>query len=59
MSEKYSPGDLVRLKSGGQLPMTIKDDTGGGGYVCQWFVGAKLQNGYFEAASLKLVPTEE
>ncbi len=58
MSEKYSPGDLVCLKSGSPS-MTIKDDTGGGGYVCQWFVGAKLQNGYFEAASLELVPTEE
>jgi uncharacterized protein YodC (DUF2158 family) len=50
----FAPGDIVELKSGGPK-MTVKDAADDGEWRCQWFAGKKLEEGWFDAASLKKV----
>jgi uncharacterized protein YodC (DUF2158 family) len=54
MDAKFRKGDIVQLKSGGPT-MTIKQMPDGLGdeYICQWFGGKKLEQGYFPPESLK------
>ncbi|HCQ8179606.1 YodC family protein [Morganella morganii] len=56
MSKKFKAGDIVRLKSGGP-DMTIKAFTltQGEAYICQWFAGKKLEQGFFKEDSIELV----
>lgn len=54
---KFSPGDIVILKSGGP-DMTILsiDDVSESGtvyYACAWFAGKKKEHGRFPEASLR------
>ena len=57
--DKFKPGDIVKLKSGGP-DMTIQEEqqisSGGktGKYWCQWFAGKKLERGNFPADSIEL-----
>ncbi|EPL9570914.1 YodC family protein [Providencia rettgeri] len=55
MSNEFKSGDIVRLKSGGPN-MTIKvfSQTQGNSYICQWFAGKKLEQGFFKADSIEL-----
>lgn len=55
MSQKFSPGDIVQLKSGGPA-MTIRkfSEFGEPSYTCEWFKGATKQRGDFEEATLKV-----
>jgi len=61
--ERFSVGQIVRLKSGGP-DMTVKEElrdyTGGNNcsYRCQWFAGKKLEQGNFPHESLDLVDDE-
>lgn len=61
---KYSCGDIVKLKSGGP-DMTVKDVGSHfsskeftGNYTCQWFAGKKLDTGSFPEESLVDVSSE-
>ncbi len=51
MSESFSVGDVVQLKSGGE-PMTI-EEVAGKDISCVWFEGKKHQRQTFVAATLK------
>jgi uncharacterized protein YodC (DUF2158 family) len=51
-------GAVVQLKSGGPK-MTVKSIMSPSAVGCQWFEGAKLQNGVFDSASLKVVEEEQ
>ena len=60
MANRFKTGDIVRLKSGGP-EMTVKefrDHVQLRDYVCQWFAGKKLENGFFEEDSLEFVKDE-
>lgn len=57
MSAKFSPGDIVQLKSGGPA-MTIASVTGEEegrniGYRCEWFKGASKETAHFQEHTLK------
>ncbi|EML9023519.1 TPA: YodC family protein [Klebsiella pneumoniae] len=54
MSDDFKTGDIVKLKSGGP-DMTIKlfAATQGNSFLCQWFAGKKLEQGYFKPESLE------
>lgn len=56
MENKYSVGDIVKLKSGGP-DMTIQAelDEFTGFCTCQWFAGKKLEQGRFPEESLEKV----
>lgn len=61
---KYSCGDIVKLKSGGP-DMTVKAVEPSFGsneltvkYICQWFAGKKLDIGSFPEESLVDVSSE-
>jgi uncharacterized protein YodC (DUF2158 family) len=52
MAERFKPGDLVQIKSGGPV-MTVKWVSSDGKTVnCQWFSGSKLNEGGFSIDSL-------
>ncbi|MBA7513371.1 hypothetical protein ES705_05386 [subsurface metagenome] len=54
-NQEFKTGDTVELKSGGP-PMTIVDYAADGKRLrCQWFVGEKLEEGFFTPGSLQLV----
>ena len=54
-NQEFKTGDTVELKSGGP-PMTIADYAANvKSFRCQWFVGEKLEEGFFTPDSLKLV----
>ncbi|MCC8628870.1 YodC family protein [Xanthomonas vesicatoria] len=60
MSNKYSVGEIVKLRSGGP-DMTVQEVPVAGSqhknhYRCQWFAGKKLESGSFQEESLELVP---
>ncbi|EMH4156385.1 DUF2158 domain-containing protein [Serratia marcescens] len=57
MSDAFKAGDIVTLKSGGP-DMTVKAfmSSQGNSFLCQWFAGKKLEQGYFKPESLVLVP---
>lgn len=58
MAAKFSPGDIVQLKSGGPA-MTIaavSEDSLSGefkGYYCEWFKGASKARAHFNEDTLK------
>lgn len=57
MAQKFKPGDLVRLKSGGPV-MTVKKannylEQWEGTYSCSWFAGAKNNHRSFSEAALE------
>jgi len=51
MSESFSVGDVVQLKSGGE-PMTV-EEVHGNDVSCVWFEGKKDHRQTFIAATLK------
>jgi uncharacterized protein YodC (DUF2158 family) len=68
---KFDIGDQVKLRSGGPV-MTVKymqkpsiirasfdnDDDEGVNYGCQWFAGAKLNEGHFPEGSIEAADGE-
>ena len=55
----FKSGDIVELKSGGPK-MTVKERSDGDNeYLCQWFGGKKLEEGWFHSDSLKRVEAQE
>ncbi|EEW1253159.1 DUF2158 domain-containing protein [Escherichia coli] len=56
MNDEFKTGDIVKLKSGGP-DMTIRlfSSTQGNSFLCQWFAGKKLEQGYFRPESLERV----
>ena len=58
-NETYKVGDLVQLKSSGPA-MTVYEVSRSGLHVkCQWFDGAKLEEGDFAMISLQLAEPEK
>lgn len=63
MAQKYKPGDLVRLKSGGPA-MTIEKvnlniyQEWEGTYSCSWFAGAKDNHRSFAEEALQPAEVE-
>ncbi|MES2166615.1 MAG: DUF2158 domain-containing protein [Pseudomonadota bacterium] len=54
MSAQFSPGDVVRLKSGSTPKMTVEAVSDTGLRVeCVWFEGDTVRRGPFLAATLK------
>jgi len=57
MAAKFSPGDIVQLKSGGPAmtisKVTENDFSSRLGYQCEWFKGASKEHAYFEEETLK------
>ena len=58
MAPKFSPGDIVQLKSGGPAMTVskISNDSLSGefrGYQCEWFKGASKERAPFEEETLK------
>lgn len=52
MSKEFKSGDIVVLKSGGP-EMTVKAYAPTQqAFLCQWFAGKKLEQGYFKGDSL-------
>ena len=52
-TQTFNIGDLVELKSGGPV-MTVYSVSRGGDHVtCEWFAGAKLEEGHFAMAMLQ------
>ncbi len=51
MSESFSVGDVVQLKSGGE-PMTV-EEVDGNDISCVWFEGKQPHRQQFVAATLK------
>lgn len=51
MSQSFSAGDIVQLKSGGE-PMTV-EEINGNEVTCVWSESKKLQRQVFVAATLK------
>ncbi len=52
MAEKFKPGDVVQLKSGGPK-MTVKEfDEQMGEVHAIWFAGAKHEEGWFPPEAL-------
>lgn len=56
MENKFSTGDIVKLKSGGP-DMTVQGEPDDMRifYTCQWFAGKKLEQGRFPEESLEKV----
>ncbi len=58
MAQKFQPGDIVQLKSGGPA-MTIAEvntDSMTGrfrGYFCEWFKGASKERAHFSEDTLQ------
>ena len=58
MAQKFKPGDLVRLKSGGPVMTVEKANLDfykqwEGTYSCSWFAGAKNNHKSFSEAALE------
>lgn len=57
MASKFSPGDIVQLKSGGPAMTVSKvnDSTmiGSQAYTCEWFKGASNERAVFQEDTLK------
>jgi uncharacterized protein YodC (DUF2158 family) len=51
MAGKFSPGDIVQLKSGGPA-MTVSKPANEG-YYCEWFKGASKERAHFDEHTLK------
>jgi len=57
MAEKFKPGDIVRLKSGG--PKMTVDSVAGHNVWATWFVDAKREHARFHEDSLEPVKDEK
>ena len=59
MAQKFKPGDIVQLKSGGPA-MTVEsihtDSLSGTfkGYFCEWFKGASKERAHFTEDTLQI-----
>lgn len=58
MTAKFSPGDIVQLKSGGPAMTISSINTAYGtgafeGYYCEWFKGASKERANFTEETLK------
>ena len=53
---QFQSGEIVKLKSGGPN-MTVAGN-GTRGVACNWFAGAKLEQGYFSDSQLLKVDEE-
>ncbi|MEC3860439.1 DUF2158 domain-containing protein [Mesobacterium sp. TK19101] len=55
MASKFSPGDIVQLKSGGPAMTVSKvnDSMGSQTYTCEWFKGASNERAVFQEDTLK------
>ena len=51
MAEKFTPGDIVQLKSGG--PAMTVSECDREGIWCVWFKGASREKGRFSEDTLK------
>lgn len=59
MRNKFSEGDIVKLKSGGPN-MSVREVKGSGKLiVCQWFAGSNLKQGHFNEETLEIVKEEK
>ena len=56
MASKFSPGDIVQLKSGGPAMTVSKvnDSVSGQSYTCEWFKGASNERAVFQEDTLKI-----
>jgi len=52
-NQGFKIGDTVQLKSGGPI-MTVNNIEKNGEIYCQWFLGGKVEVGFFPPDSLKL-----
>ena len=52
-NQEFKTGDTVQLKSGGPI-MTVNSIEKNGEICCQWFLGGKVEVGFFPPDSLKL-----
>lgn len=52
-THKYKGGDFVQLKSGGPKMTVSTYNQFNGSYECKWFVGTKLNHGYFSEGELQ------
>lgn len=50
--KQYSPGEIVRLRSGS--PSMTVERTSGRMVECAWFVDGQLRNGSFDADALTI-----
>lgn len=50
--QEFTPGDLVRLKSGGPI-MTYSGNDFAGRAICIWFYGAKHESYCFSLSTLE------
>jgi uncharacterized protein YodC (DUF2158 family) len=58
MANTFSPGDIVKLKSGGPAMTISKVQTDSltgefKGYRCEWFKGASKESAFFEEETLQ------
>jgi uncharacterized protein YodC (DUF2158 family) len=56
-SDKFAPGDIVVLKSGGPK-MTIDSECSNGGYWTVWFAGVKRERAHFHEEAITTPPSE-
>jgi uncharacterized protein YodC (DUF2158 family) len=52
MTDGFSVGETVRLRSGGPL-MTINEKAQGGGLLCVWFAGSEVKHHTFKPEALE------
>ena len=58
MAQKFKPGDLVELISGGPT-MAVDLNWGDGTFRCTWFAGAKHNSGNFDGRTLKAADSKD
>jgi len=59
MRNKFSEGDIVKLKSGGPN-MSVREVKDSGKLIfCQWFAGSNLKHGQFNEETLEIVKEEK
>lgn len=59
LGEKFQPGDIVQLKSGGPKMVIERWQNHNHSYKCTWFAGAKHNSEEFEEASINLYEEEK
>ncbi|HHC4621672.1 TPA: YodC family protein [Klebsiella pneumoniae] len=53
MEEKFEPGTLVQLKSGGPIMTVERFDKSLDKYCCEWFSNGKRNSEMFKATSIQ------
>jgi uncharacterized protein YodC (DUF2158 family) len=56
---QFNEGDIVQLKSGGPKMTCSGEHNPHAGYLCKWFAGSKLEQGYFQSGMLKTATDEK